>query len=129
MHVPETGEERLAAAVDDLRAQRRSASGTDGDDAVAVDQHVAVRIEPRGLRVEHAHVVDQELPLGPMRKPPGAIQRQLGFHLLLRFFQRRERGFFANADEREPVAAAMDREQPALRIQPEVVGRQVQPGQ
>ena len=86
-----------------------------------------MRLQPRRLRIEHADVVDDELALRFFRNPPRPGERELGFGLLLRFLQRRKGGFLAGADEAEPAAPAG--EEPAVHVEPEIVGREVDPGQ
>ena len=126
VHVPEAWDERLSRSLDHLESRRWRGGRPYADDAAPVDHHILVRDHAAALRVEQVGIVDHELAARPVRQPLRLIARALLIRVLLHLDQLGHRRFPALADHRLPGAAG--REVFALRVQPDVGGREAETG-
>ena len=126
VHVPEAWDQRLSRRLDHFGARWGRGRRSHGDNSVAVDHHVLVGNDAGALGVEDRGVVEDELASRPSRKALRLLPRPLLGRLLLRLDQLGHGGFPALAHHRLPGASGG--EVLALHVQPEVHGREIEPG-
>jgi len=124
MHFPQARHQETALAIERLGAGRRGQALADGGNATGAQQDT-VAYETTAIRIEGAHIADQQRAVDPPRQALGACAIGEAFDLLLRGQQRRHVLGLAIADDAGPFA---DRgEQLPVGIEPDQTGRQIDP--